>query len=294
MRSNVSDKLVSLGAYTILIVFCVFCLYPLLLTIMVSISKENLVQLHGYKLIPEQVSFETFRYLWDKNGDRIVNAYAITIFVTVVGTAFSMLVTTLFAYVTANRSVRYRNVLSFYAYFTVIFSAGIVPWYIVCVRVLHITNTIFALFAPYLINVWFLFLMRSYFQSIPESLIESAKIDGANDLFIYSWIVMPLSKTALLTVSMFYALQFWNDWWLPIMLVSRKGLFPLQYWLFSTLTNVQALSNTSASSFASNISLPTETVKMAVTVITIGPIIFLYPFIQKYFVKGLIIGAIKG
>jgi putative aldouronate transport system permease protein len=272
----------------------VFCLYPLLLTLMVSISKENLVQIHGYKFIPEKISFETYAYLWDKNGDRIVSAYTITILVTVVGTASSMLVISMFAYSIANKSVRYRNALALYAYFTVIFSAGIVPWYVVCVRVLHITETFFALFAPYLVNVWFLFLLRNYFQSIPESLIESAKIDGANDLFVYAQIIMPLSKTALLTVSMFYALQFWNDWWLPIMLVTKKRLFPLQYYLFSTLTNVQALSNSASASAASSIALPTETVKMAVTVITIGPIILLYPFIQRYFVKGLIIGAIKG
>jgi putative aldouronate transport system permease protein len=167
------------------------------------------------------------------------------------------------------------------------------PWYIVCVNVIHIQNSVFALFVPYAVNVWNLFLLRNYFQSIPEAINESAVIDGANQFTIFIKLVIPLSKTAVLTVAMFYAIQFWNDWWLPIMLVTNNKLFPLQYYLFSLLTSAQALSS-GMSMNASNIRIPTETIKMATTIITLGPIVLLFPLIQKYFVKGIVIGAVKG
>lgn len=294
MKKGLSDKIISLVSYIFTLVFSIFCMYPLLLTLMVSLSDENRVQLHGYKLIPEKLSFDTFIYLWDKSSNKIINAYTITVIVTVGGTLISMIVTSMLAYAISQKNIKYRNVISLFAYFTVIFSAGIVPWYVVCVNVLHITNSILGLIMPYMVNVWFLFLLRTYFQSIPDAVVESAKIDGANDIYIFIRIIMPLSKTAILTISMFYALQFWNDWWLPIMLLSRNSLFPLQYYLYSILTNVNALSNGGVASAVSSVALPTETVKMAVTIVTIGPIILLYPFVQKYFVKGIMLGAVKG
>lgn len=294
MKGSFSDRIVAVLAYSIIAAFSICCLYPLLLTLFVSLSDEGRVLLHGYKFLPEKWSLATYAYLWAKSGSKILNAYMVTIFVTICGTVLSMFVSSMLAYAISQKSVKYRNALAMFTYFTVIFSAGIVPWYVVCVSVLHINNTIFALFIPYLVNVWFLFLLRTYFQTIPDSIVESAKIDGANDFYILARIIIPLSKTAILTVSLFYALQFWNDWWLSIMLISRKNLFPLQYYLYSILTNVQALSNSAAASAASAIALPSETVKMAVTMVTIGPILLLYPFVQKHFVKGIMVGAVKG
>lgn len=287
-----SDKILSIVSYTIVSLFSLICLYPLLLTLMVSLSDENKVQIHGFKLIPEKFSLHTYKYLWDRASENIIGAYGITVFITVVGTLTAMVVTSMLAYTISQKNIKYRNAISFFCYVTVIFSAGMVPWYIVCVNVLHINNTIFALFIPYAVNVWNLFLLRNYFQSIPDALIESAKIDGANSFYIFYKLVVPLSKTAMLTVGMFYAIQFWNDWWLAIMLLTNSKLFPLQYYLYSLLTSAQALSQQSISS--SNISIPTETIKMATTMITIGPILLLYPFVQKYFVKGIMIGAVKG
>lgn len=294
MTSKVSDKIFIIISYFTLGVFALLCLYPLVLTLSVSFSDENTVLLKGFKLIPEKFSSIAYQYIWDKSGDKILNSYVITLFITIIGTLFSMLVTSMLAYAMSQKYVKYRNAISLYSYFTVIFSAGIVPWYIICVNVLHIQNTFFALFIPYSVNVWYLFLMKNFFQSIPPAIIESVKIDGAGEFLIFFKIAIPLSKTAVLTVALFYALQFWNDWWLPIMLVSNSKLFTLQYYLYSMLTNVQALSNSASQGAASSIKLPTETVKMALTIITIGPVIFLYPFIQKYFVRGIVIGAVKG
>lgn len=288
-----SDRLVSFVSHAAVLVFSIICLYPLLLTLMVSLSDENKVQIHGFKLIPEKFSLETYKYLYDRASGSILNAYSVTILVTAAGTLFAMFVTSMLAYAISQKNVKYKNAISFFCYFTVIFSAGILPWYIVCVNVIHIQNTIFALFVPYAVNVWNLFLLRNYFQSVPEAINESAVIDGANQFYIFAKLIIPLSKTAVLTIGMFYAIQFWNDWWLPIMLVTNNKLFPLQYYLFSLLTSAQALSS-GTSMNASNIRIPTETIKMATTIITLGPIIFLFPFIQKYFVKGIIIGAVKG
>jgi putative aldouronate transport system permease protein len=198
------------------------------------------------------------------------------------------------AFALSIKTLKYRNAIAAYSNFTIIFSAGMIPWYIVCVNYLHLSNNILGLICPYLLSVWNLFLLRSYFQAIPDSIIESAKIDGANYLQIFAKIAVPVTSTGLLTIGMMYALQYWNDWWLAIMFITKRDLFPLQYYLFNIMSNVQALTSGRVSNIGSKISLPTETVKMAVTVVTIGPIIFIYPFIQRYFVKGIMTGAVKG
>jgi putative aldouronate transport system permease protein len=288
-----SDKSVAFISHFCVLVFSLICLYPLLLTLMVSISDENRVQIHGFRLVPEKLSLDTYKYLWERASDNILNAYGVTTLVTVAGTLFAMAVTSMLAYTLSQKSVRHRDKISFFCYLTVIFSAGMLPWYIVCVNVMHIQNTIFALFVPYTVNVWNLFLLRNYFQSIPDAVIESAKMDGANQFMIFYRFVVPLSKTAVLTVGLFYAIQFWNDWWLSIMLITNSKLFPLQFYLFSLLTSAQALSSGQTMN-ASNISIPTETIKMATTMITMGPVILLFPMVQKYFVRGIMIGAVKG
>lgn len=295
MHKNISDRILSCCAYIFIILFSAFCLYPLLLTLGVSFSKENLVQIHGYKLIPEVFSLETYQYLFYQSGERILRSYGVTILVTLVGTMLAMIVTSMMGYAISIRSLKYRNFISLYSYFTVIFSAGMIPWYIICVNYLHFRDNILGLIIPYLINVWFLFLLRNFFQSIPDAIFESAKIDGAGYFTIYYKIALPLSKTPMLTVALFYALQYWNDWWLAIMFISKQTLFPLQYYLYTIVSNVQALSSGQiSSSAAASITLPSETVKMAVTVVAIGPIIFLYPLVQKYFVKGVMVGGVKG
>jgi putative aldouronate transport system permease protein len=294
MKESFSDRTVLLLSYVFLGLFACMCLYPLLLVLSISFSDETTVLLEGFKLIPQKISFDAYRFIWENSGVRIARSYGITLMNTVIGTLAAILVTSLMAHTMSQKHVKYRNAIALFAYFTVIFSAGLVPWYIVNVQILHLKNTLFALFLPYLINVWNLFLLRNFFQSIPSEIIESVKIDGASEITLFAKIVMPLSRSAVLTVSFFYALTFWNDWWLPIMLVTKPSLFTLQYYLFAALSNVQALANNNNLLTSSAIKLPTQTIQMAITIITIGPIIFLYPFIQKYFVKGIMVGAVKG
>ena len=270
------------------------CLYPLLLTVTVSLTPEDVIDRDGFRLIPASFSLDTYTYIFAHSGERILKSYGVTTFVTVVGTLASMLVTCMISYAISLREMKYRNVIAFICNFTTIFSAGLVPWYVVCRQWYGLANNILGLILPPLFSVWSMFLMRTYFKAISPSLYEAAKIDGAGHWTIFFRIALPLSVTALLTVGLMIALNYWNDWWHALMFVEDRNLFPLQYYLYQVVSNVNAVSSGRVpSGAAANLRLPAETVKMAVTIITIGPILFLYPFIQRYFVQGIMMGAVK-
>lgn len=293
-NKSFSDRGVTLAAYLFLGLFGLICLYPLVLTLSVSLSPEKDIVKFGYSLLPKDFTLNTYKYIFLNSGAQILRSYGITIFVTVAGTLGAMIITSMMAFAISIKSLKYRNVIAFISNFTIVFSAGLIPWYIVCVNYYQLKNNVLALILPSIFSVWNMFLMRTYFSSISPSLYEAAKMDGANYFTIYRRIAIPLSKTALLTVGLMYVLQYWNDWWNALIFINDKKLFPLQYYLYSILSNVNAISSGRIPSGASaGMSLPTETVKMAVTVITIGPIIFLYPLVQNYFVQGIMTGAVK-
>ncbi len=294
IRQSSRDRWVVVLSYIFVGVFALMCLYPLLLTLTVSFTSESLIARDGYRLIPEAFTADTYTYIFAHSGVRILRSYGVTLLVTVVGTLMSMLVTCLISYAISLKEMRYRNVIAFICNFTSIFSAGLVPWYVVCVNWYHLANSIWALILPAMFSVWNMFLMRTYFRSISPSLYDAAKIDGAGHWKIFFSIALPLSKTAILTVGMMYLLSYWNNWWNALMFISDRDLYPLQYYLYSIVSNVNAISSGRIpAGAAATIRLPSETVKMAVTIITIGPIIFLYPFIQRYFVRGIMTGAVK-
>ncbi|MBE9914750.1 carbohydrate ABC transporter permease [Paenibacillus donghaensis] len=296
MKKNrlLGDRLVIGVAYVFIGFFALICLYPLILTLSVSFSSEQAIARNGYSIFPLSPSVDTYKYIFVNSGMKILKSYGVTIFVTVVGTAGALLITSMIAFSLSIKKLRYRNVLAFICNFTIIFSAGLIPWYIVSVNYYGLKNSILALILPSIFSVWNMFLLRTYFASVSPALYEAAEIDGANYFTIYIKVALPLSKTALLTVGLMYALQYWNDWWHALIFVNDRDLFPLQYYLYNILSNVNAISSGRIPSGASgNITLPAETVKMAITVITIGPIIFLFPYIQKYFVHGIMTGAVK-
>lgn len=294
IRQSRNDRLARILAYVIVGLFGLICLYPLLLTVTVSLTPEDVINRDGYRLIPRQWSLDTYTYIFAHSGARIMKSYGITILVTVVGTFGSMLVTSMIAYAISLRELKYRNVIAFICNFTSIFSAGLIPWYVVCVNWYGLRNNILALILPAMFSVWYMFLMRTYFKAISPSLYDAAKIDGAGHLTIFFRIALPLSVTALLTVGLMYALNYWNDWWYALMFIDDRNMYPLQYYLYSIMSNVNAVSSGRVpSGAAANIRLPAETVKMAVTIITIGPILFGYPFIQRFFVRGIMTGAVK-
>lgn len=278
-----------------LTVFSVCCLLPFLLVLSGSFSDQTSILTHGYQLIPETFSLEAYKTLF-RIPEELLRAYGVTIFVTVTGTFFGLLFTSMAAYVLSCKTFRYRYQMSFFFYFTSIFGGGLVPWYIFNTKYLHFHNNLIALILPILINVTYLLILKSYMSGIPEALYESARLDGAGDFTIYLRVAMPLCKAGLATVGLFIALNYWNDWYDAMLFLDegRSDLYPLQYYLNNILTKAQALSAAAARSGLPMSEVPSEPMKLAMTVVATGPIILLYPFLQKYFVKGVTIGAVKG
>ena len=282
-------------AYIVLGILSVCCLLPFLLVLSGSFSDQTSILTHGYQLIPETFSLDAYTTLFKIPGE-LLRAYAVTIFVTFTGTFLGLFLTSMAAYVLSSKSFRYRNQVSFFFYFTSIFGGGLVPWYIFNTKYLHFHNSIISLILPILVNVTYLLILKSYMSSIPDALYESAKLDGANDFTIYLHIALPLCKAGLATVGLFIALNYWNDWYNAMLFLDegRSNLYPLQYFLNNILTKAQAISAAAARSGLPMSEVPSEPMKLAMTVVATGPIILLYPFLQKYFVKGVTIGAVKG
>lgn len=290
------DRVVfNIVAYVILGILAVCCLLPFLLVLSGSFSDQTSILTHGYQLIPETFSLDAYATLFKIPGE-LLRAYAVTIFVTFTGTFLGLFLTSMAAYVLSSKSFRYRNQVSFFFYFTSIFGGGLVPWYIFNTKYLHFHNSVISLILPILVNVTYLLILKSYMSSIPDALYESAKLDGANDFTIYLHIALPLCKAGLATVGLFIALNYWNDWYNAMLFLDegRSDLYPLQYFLNNILTKAQAISAAAARSGLPMSEVPSEPMKLAMTVVATGPIILLYPFLQKYFVKGVTIGAVKG
>lgn len=282
-------------SYVLLAVLAAVCLLPFLLVISGSFTEQYAIQLHGYQLIPETFSLDAYKMLF-RIPEEIVRAYGVTIFVTFTGTTVGLFFTSMAAYVLASPDFRYRYQVSFFFYFTSIFGGGLVPWYIFCTKYLHFHNNVISMILPIMINVTYMLILKSYMMSIPTSLYESARLDGANDLTIFFKIALPLSKAGLATVGLFLALNYWNDWYNAMLFLDEgsRELYPLQYYLNNILTKAQAMNAAASRSGIPASDIPSEPLKLAMTVVATGPIILLYPFLQKYFVKGVTIGAVKG
>ncbi|MEK8129934.1 carbohydrate ABC transporter permease [Paenibacillus filicis] len=270
---------------------------PILLVFMVSITDETTITRNGYSFIPEKISFEAYKYLF-LDSMTIVRAYGVTIFITIVGSVVGLLLSALLAYPLSRRDFPYRNKLAFFVFFTMLFNGGLVPWYLVFTQLINLKDTIWSLIIPgLLINGFYILIMRTFFStSIPPALIESAYIDGAGEFRIFFQIVLRLSTPVLATIGLFYTLAYWNDWFNSLVFLTDSKLYSLQYLLNKILLNIQFLAQNTRNNNASQIiaTLPTETVRMAMAIIGVGPIVLAYPFFQKYFVKGLTVGAVKG
>jgi len=265
----------------------------MLLTVMVSVTDESAIIRNGYSFFPEQFSLYAYQLMFQR-GSSVVRGYMISIFVTVVGSLAAVIMTALAAYTLANKSVRYRNALGLFFFIPMVFGAGIVPWFLICTA-LGLRDNIWALIIPSLMfNPFNMFLVRNYMSGIPDSLRESATIDGANDAVIALRIYFPLSIPVLATILLFYGLAYWNDWWNAIMLVDSRDLFPIQFLLLQLRSQISMLRDLQFLGGVVGMTPPAESIKMATAVITIGPIIALYPFLQRYYVKGLIVGSVKG
>ena len=288
-----SDKAVEWIFTALIIIFAVVCLVPFILVIASSFTSETSIIQNGYNLWPKEFSLEAYKLLFKSNT--LVPAYGVTIFMTVVGTVLSMLVTSMCAYAISCKSFYNRGKVAFFVYFTMLFSGGLVPTYLWITRYLHMTDSIWVLIIPALVNPWNLLLLRNFFQGIPDALSESARIDGANDLQILFKIILPISLPGLATVGLFYALAYWNEWYKALLYIRDSKKYPLQYLIMQIQRNIQYVQQNAAQGGATtNGIVPAYTSQMATAVMTIGPIVLLYPFLQKYFVQGLTVGSVKG
>jgi putative aldouronate transport system permease protein len=272
--------------------FALFCTLPILLVLIVSFSDEDSILRKGYSFFPDNFSLGAYKSVFSSN-EQLFQSYAVSIGVTVIGTLAAVIITGMAGYMLANRQVRYRNPIALFFFITMLFNAGLVPWYMMN-DLLGFKNNLLALIIPTLIFSPFnLFLVRNFMQELPEALLESARIDGASDAYIAFRIVFPLSLPVLATVALFYGLGYWNNWFNAIMLVDKESLYPLQYLLYKLQSEINMV-NQMQGVASSNITVPAESFKMAVAIITIGPIVLLYPFLQRFIIKGLIVGAVKG
>ena len=293
--TDVSKKIFDSSGYIIITLISTACFLPFLLLISASFTDESSIIKHGFSLIPGKFSIDAYQYVFRQSAF-IWKAYLITISLVVFGTAIHLLFNTMGAYALSRRDFKYRNYVAFYLYFTTMFGGGLVPWYILCVRYLHLKNTYFVLLQAGLVSVFNLLIMRNFIKQIPESIIESAKIDGAGEFRILLQLIVPMSVSSLVTIWLLVTLGYWNDWYMASLFINNANLYPLQYLLYSIINNAEFLASAMGRGLQlpSTRTIPRESVKMATAVIVTGPIIFMYPFVQKYFVKGLVIGAVKG
>ncbi len=278
-------------------ILAVFCVVPFILMVSVSFSSETALA-HGYKFFPEEFSLAAYSYLWLKRAT-IFRAYGLTILVTVVGTAVNLLITSLFAYPLSRKDFKYRNVFAFILFFTCLFNGGMTASYIVWTRLFFVKDTIWAYLLPgALMGAMNVLMVRNYYNAnIPYAIIEAARIDGANDVRIYTSIMLPLSKPVMTTIGLFAALGYWNNWTNGLYYISDSKLFTIQVYLKKLMDSIQFLKTsdlTSESAMLAAQSLPTESARMAIAIIALLPILCVYPAIQGELIKGMVVGGVKG
>ncbi|MFB9279356.1 carbohydrate ABC transporter permease [Cohnella cellulosilytica] len=272
------------------------CIVPFLLLVSASFTDENAIIRDGYSFFPSELSLESYRFIFEKSGD-IFNAYGVSVLITVVGTFASLILMTLLAYPLSKRDLPFRGFFSFFVFFTMLFNGGLVPTYLIYANVFDIDNTLLALIVPgLLIGAFYVILLRTFFTvSVPGAVLESAYIDGAGEFRIFVQMVLPLSLPVLATVGLFQVINYWNDWYNGLIYISDSRLYSIQVLLNTILLNVQyLLQNVDYSGRVDGSALPTQGVRIAIAVIGVLPILVAYPFFQRFFVKGLTVGAIKG
>ena len=269
------------------------CILPFIFVIIISITDEKSIVQYGYSFFPSQFGLDGFEFL-AQFKDKILQALFISVFVTVVGTLTNVFITTTYAYAISRSTFKYRKFFTIFALLSMLFNAGLVPGYIVVTQLLHLGDTIWALIVPMLLSPFNIMLMRSFFKkTIPEAILESARIDGASEARIFFQICLPLSLPGIATITLLTALGFWNDWFNALLYIKSDNLYPLQYLLMQIQNNMDYIAKSVGMSGQLAVALPKETGRMAMVVVATVPIAILYPFFQRYFVKGLTIGGVK-
>lgn len=278
-------------------ILAALCIVPFLFVLIISLTSESSLQANGYRFWPEEWSLEAYKYIFE-SGSNIIRAYGVTIVVTITGTILGLIIMTTYAYALSRKNFAYRKFFTKLIFIPMLFSGGMVSSYLVVTRFLGLKNNILALILPICVSSFHIIILRTFFKTtVPDAIIESAKIDGASEFLLFLRIVLPISLPAIATIALFLTLGFWNDWFNAMLYIDKNSLIPLQYLLIKLETSIEFLVNNSQSiglnATEAVSKMPKETVKMAIVVITTLPIIFAYPFFQKYFVSGLTVGAVK-
>lgn len=292
IREGKDTLLMNILLVTIIGGFCIICLAPFVMMIASSFETEYNLSHYGYTFWPREFTLDAYNMVL-KSG-QILSAYKVTLFITIVGTLLSMLVTVMTAYPLSLDHLKGKTFITFLIYFTMLFNGGLVPTYLLISKYLNMRNTIWVLIIPGMFSAWNTFLMRNFFKGIPKEMIESAYIDGANDMQILFKIVLPVSVPGIATISLFFALGYWNQWYNAMLYIDDATMYPLQYYIMNILRYAESFKLMAQYTAVNYADLPTTAIKMATTVVTIGPVVLVYPFVQKYFTTGLTVGAIKG
>lgn len=280
----------------VFIILCILVIYPFLMLVSVSFSNENAIVEYGYKLWPKKFDLAAYKYVFT-NPKSLINAYKITGFTSVVGMVLGTVLMAMVAYPLSKPSFKCRRGVSFYLYFTMLFSGGLVPTYILITKYLNLTDNILVYILPGLISPWYVFILRTFFSNLPKEISESVFVDGGNEYIIFFRFILPLSLPALFTIALFVFLNKWNDWNTSMLYINESSLFTLQYMLQRILQNVEMLkasNSVSTGAMTAQMELPAETTRMAMAVVVAGPALIVFPFFQKYFVEGLTVGSVKG
>ncbi len=294
IKKDSSQILINVITYILVTVFCVMCILPFWMIIASSFSTEEAIRRSGFTLWPTDFSTYSYELLF-RSPDQMIGAYIVTILLAGVGTLVGLFLISMTGYALQRKDFPLRNGIMFYIYFTSLFSAGLVPFYLLMVQTLNLRDSYLAILLPLLMSPWLIVLMKNFVKAIPHEITESGKIDGAGDFRIFYQLILPNLKPALATIGLFLALSYWNEWYYSsLFLTSKVEYRPLQYHLYNVINKVASLKNSVAGSNVIITDLPGETLKMATAVVATGPIILLYPFVQKYFVAGLTVGAVKG
>ncbi|MDP3317025.1 MAG: carbohydrate ABC transporter permease [Devosia sp.] len=289
-----SDVVLQTISYIFVTVFAIFCIAPFVLILSASFSTESAIMKSGFGLLPKEFTLDAYEWIF-RAPRQIIGSYVVTITMTVCGTAIGLFIISMTGYALNRKDFPFRNHISFFIYFTTLFSAGLAPTFLWIARDLGLRGSYFAVFLQLLMTPWLIILMKNFMRTVPYEIIESGKVDGAGDFRIFAQLCLPMMKPALATIGLFLALGYWNEWYLSSLYLGSTVEFkPLQYHLYNIINTANALRNSVAGSNVSITNLPSNTLKMASAIVAIGPILLLYPFIQKYFVSGITIGAVKG
>ena len=292
---NKKDKLSNFISHILLIILSALVVIPFIILLSASFSDEMALARQGYGVVPREFSLEAYKYVF-KNPKTITDAYAVTIFTSLSSTFLATFFMSLLAYPLTKKDMPGRNAINFYVYFTMLFGGGMVPTYILITQYLHLQDTLWVYILPGLISPWYVFMMRTFFNSVPIEMSESAYIDGANEYIIYFRIILPVSKPVIATVALMMFLAKWNDWMTSMLYINKEHLMSLQYQLQRIMQNIALLRSEDnlAMEMISAKDIPGETARMAMAVVAAGPALVIFPFFQKYFVKGLTVGSVKG